>query len=110
MMMTISDRSALILIDIQKGFDDVNYWGGERNNPEAALRASELLQLWREAGLPIFHVQHCSTNPKSPLHESNAGNAFLDLVMPAAGEPVIKKNVNSAFIDTGLQTRLDDAK
>jgi hypothetical protein len=29
------DRPALILIDIQKGFENVEYWGGQRNNLNA---------------------------------------------------------------------------
>jgi nicotinamidase-related amidase len=101
---------ALILIDIQKGFEDVEYWGGGRNNPDAELRASELLRLWRDNGFPIFHVQHCSTIPTSPLHETHAGNQFNDLVAPTEREPVIKKSVNSAFIGTDLQAQLDNAK
>jgi nicotinamidase-related amidase len=103
-----ADRPALILVDIQKGFEDIVYWGGERNNPDAELRASELLELWRKNHLPVFHVQHCSTNPVSPLRETNPGNAFKDLVIPISGEPVIKKQVNSAFIGTNLQELLDD--
>ncbi len=39
---------ALILIDIQKGFANIEYWGGQRNNPDAEFRASELLSVWRE--------------------------------------------------------------
>jgi nicotinamidase-related amidase len=105
-----SDRPALILVDIQKGFGDIEYWGGGRNNPDAELRASELLKTWRENDLPIFHIGHCSSILTSLLHETNAGNAFHDLVSPRAGEPVIKKNVNSAFIGTNLQARLDQAK
>ena len=105
-----ADRPALILVDIQKGFEDIQYWGGGRNNPRAELRASELLKLWRENKLPIYHVQHCSTDPASPLHKTNAGNNFNDLVIPEDGEPVIKKNVNSAFIGTDLQARLNRAR
>lgn len=105
-----SARSALILVDIQKGFEDVAYWGGQRNNPDAELRASELLKIWRDNELPVFHVQHCSSITTSLLHESHAGNQFNDLVVPAEGEPVIKKNVNSAFIGTDLQFLLDNAK
>jgi nicotinamidase-related amidase len=101
---------ALILIDIQKGFANNEYWGGQRNNPDAEFRASELLSVWRENGLPVFHVQHCSAIPTSPLHETHAGNQFNDLVVPIAGEPIIKKNVNSAFIGTDLQAQLDHAK
>ena len=63
-----TDRPALILVDIQKGFDNLEYWGGQRNNPDAEENASELLQVWRENKLPVFHIQHCSSNPKSLLH------------------------------------------
>ena len=101
---------ALILIDIQKGFAIIEYWGGQRNNPDAELRASELLKVWREHGFPVFHVQHCSTILTSPLHETHSGNQFNDLVTPAEGESIIKKNVNSAFIGTDLQAQLDKAK
>ena len=101
---------ALILIDIQKGFAIIEYWGGQRNNPDAELRASELLKVWLEYGFPVFHVQHCSTILTSPLHETHAGNQFNDLVIPKEGEPIIKKNVNSAFIGTDLQAQLDHAK
>ncbi|GHN01230.1 putative isochorismatase family protein YrdC [Cytophagales bacterium WSM2-2] len=104
------DRPALLLVDIQKGFDDVKHWGGRRNNPEAEENASTLLELWRETSLPVFHIQHCSTNPVSPLHETNPGNQFKELVRPAAGEIIIKKNVNSAFVGTELKELLDQLK
>jgi nicotinamidase-related amidase len=110
--MTISkkDNPALILIDIQKGFDQINYWGEERNNPEAENNAHLLLQHWRENNLPLFHIQHCSSNPNSILHEINEGNDFKDMVKPIASETVIKKNVNSAFIGTNLKETLDTLK
>ena len=103
------DRPALILIDIQKGFEDVDYWGGQRNNLNAEKNASELLKLWRVNNLPIYHVKHCSSNPTSLLNEANEGNEFNDLVKPLNNEPVIKKNVNSAFIGTNLKEQLDKA-
>ena len=110
MSITKTDRPALILIDIQKGFDNIEYWGGQRNNPDAEENARELLLLWREHHLPVFHIQHCSSNPSSLLHETNIGNEFKDLVKPIDNEPVIKKNVNSAFIGTDLKEQLDNAK
>jgi len=109
MNLTKSGRPALILVDIQKGFDNIEYWGGRRNNPDAELRASGLLKIWRRNYLPVFHIRHCSSIPTSLLHETNAGNEFNDLVTPADGEPVIKKQVNSAFIGTDLQAQLDNA-
>jgi nicotinamidase-related amidase len=110
MSTTTPSAPALILVDIQQGFADVGYWGGGRNNPEAELRASELLSIWRKNRLPVFHVQHCSTNRASPLHETNPGNHFNGLVRPQPGEPILKKKVNSAFIGTDLQTQLDLAR
>lgn len=110
MSISKSDRPALILIDIQKGFDDIEYWGGQRNNLDAEKNAGELLTLWREHQLPIFHIQHCSSSPASLLNETNKGNEFKDVVKPVGGEPIIKKNVNSAFIGTDLKERLDNEK
>lgn len=104
------DRPALILIDIQKAFDNIEYWGGQRNNPGAENNAGELLQLWRNNNLPIFHIKHCSAISTSPLNEIHPGNEFKEVVRPIDGELVIKKNVNSAFIGTVLKERLDNEK
>jgi nicotinamidase-related amidase len=110
--MTLSkiDNPALLLVDIQQGFDDIAYWGGQRNNPDAENNAASLLKIWRENKLPVFHIKHCSTIPTSLLNEKNEGNEFKAIVKPIDGEPVIKKNVNSAFIGTDLKEQLDGKK
>src|ERR1041385_2817451 len=107
--MTKKDRAALLLIDIQKGFDDIEYWGGQRNNSCAERNAGRILALSRECGLPVFHIQHCSMTSASPLRESHEGNEFKDIVKPILGEPIVKKKVNSAFIGTDLKEQLDKA-
>ena len=73
MTISVKDKPALILIDIQKGFDDVEYWGGDRNNPEAEQNAGKLMTFWRKMGLPVFHIKHCSSNPDSSLAEGQPG-------------------------------------
>lgn len=98
---------ALLLVDIQYGLDELAYYGGERNNPDAEHNAGRLLQYWRQQGWPLFHIKHCSVEPGSPLTEGHPGNEIKDEVKPLPGEPVIKKNVNSAFIGTDLKERLD---
>lgn len=98
--------TALLLIDIQEGLQDLAFYGGERNNPEAEANCGKILSAFRIKGLPIFHVQHCSINPESPLHPSKPGNNFHPLVQPKDGEPVFQKTVNSAFIGTDLETQL----
>ena len=82
MNIKLKDRPALILIDIQKGFDDIAYWGGHRNNPDAEINARRLLNFWRQNAMPVFHIKHCSTNPNSRLAEGNSGNEFKDIVQP----------------------------
>jgi nicotinamidase-related amidase len=110
MMLSKKDNPALILIDIQKGFENVKYWGDERNNLNAEENAKEILNIWRKNNLPIFHIKHCSTNPNSLLNESNIGNEFQEIVKPIEGEKIIKKNVNSAFIGTDLREQLEKAE
>ena len=96
--------AALLVIDVQKGFDEA-YWG-VRNNPQAEQNIATLLTAARANGEPIFHVKHNSRLPRSPLHPSNPGNAFKDIAAPRDGEPVIGKDVNSAFIGTDLEAQL----
>jgi nicotinamidase-related amidase len=106
-MANLSGRTALVVIDVQKGFDEP-YWG-ERNNPDAEDNIVRLLKAWRAAGRPVFHVRHNSRSPSSPLHPFNPGNGFKDMAEPQAGEPTIGKDVNSAFIGTNLEARLREA-
>lgn len=96
--------SALLIVDLQQGFD-APAWG-RRNNPHLEQRASELLRAWRGAGRPVVHVRHMSTDPSSPLRPGQPGNDFKPETAPVAGETVIEKRVNSAFIGTSLETRL----
>lgn len=100
-------NAALILIDFQKGFDQGEYLDKNRNNKDAEKNASIILNKWRELNLPVFHVIHSSTNPDSRFHKSNSGFEIKDEVKPINGEPVITKNVHSAFIGTDLKERLD---
>lgn len=101
-------NTALIIIDFQDGFDDHAYWGGNRNNPNAETNTRKVLDRFRELGIPIFHVKHNSVNPKSRLVPGQPGNAIKELVKPIGSEPVISKTVNSAFIGTDLQKRLEE--
>ena len=99
-----SPSTALIVIDVQQGFDEPHW--GTRNNPGAEDNIAALLAAWRAAKRPIFHVKHNSRSPKSPLHPSKAGNAFKEAAAPRDGEPALSKDVNSAFIGTDLEERL----
>jgi nicotinamidase-related amidase len=101
-------KTALIPIDIQRGFD-LPPWG-RRNNPGMESRGLRLLQAWRCAGQPIFHVRHDSIAPASSLRPGQIGNAFRPGFEPLDDEPVIAKSVNCAFIGTDLELRLRRAR
>lgn len=98
--------TALLLIDVQRGFEQTAYWGGHRNNPDAEQKMSRLLAAWREQQLPVIHVKHDSVNPHSPLRPGQPGNQIRPEVFPRADEVLFSKTVNSAFIGTSLEAYL----
>jgi nicotinamidase-related amidase len=97
-------KTGLVVIDVQKGFDDPKW--GPRNNPDAEQRIAALLGAWRNTQRPIFHVQHLSRVKDSPLHPQNPGSQIKEIVQPEKNEPLFQKNVNSAFIGTALEDAL----
>lgn len=102
--MALPQNAALIIIDVQRGFDDPMW--GRRNNPQAEANIARLLAAWRRTQRPVFHIQHLSRQATSPLRPGQIGNEIKDVVRPLEGEPVITKEVNSAFIGTDLEQRL----
>lgn len=98
--------AALLIVDLQKAFDDP-VWG-RRNNPEAEAQVARLLAAWRAGGRPVVHVQHLSRDADSPYRPGQPGCDFKDEARPGAGECVIQKSTNNAFIDTGLAPFLAD--
>jgi nicotinamidase-related amidase len=85
-------ETALIVVDVQRAFDDAAYWG-RRNNPECEANVAALIGAWRG---PRVYVRHDSDEPDSPLRPGRPGNAFKPEV---SGEPdlLVTKQVNSAF-------------
>lgn len=98
-------QATLLLIDVQDGFKDTSYWGA-RNNPTAEANMARILNEWRRLELPLIHIQHASTNEKSPLHPEKPGFVIQEVVAPLPGEKVITKGVNSSFIGTTLEADL----
>lgn len=100
------EKTALLIIDVQLGFDDLEYWGGRRNNLGAETNIARLLAGFRAVGQPVIHVRHASTSLDSPLRPERPGHQVKSEAAELAGEPVIFKTVNSAFIGTDLEDRL----
>ncbi len=101
------ESTALIVIDVQKGFDDEEFWG-PRNNPDCESNIVRLIAEWRERGWPIVFVKHNSGKSTSPLAPGTPGN---DLKPMITGEPdlLVEKQVHSAFYGRpDLKAWLDD--
>ena len=101
-----SPDPALIVIDVQRAFDEWEAAGKRRNNPQAVARIAELLAAFRTLKLPIFHIRHQGTRPGSSFLPDSTGFPVKDEAREIDGEPVIVKKVNSAFIGTDLERRL----
>ena len=70
MINRFSIDTALLLIDVQVGVDDLLHWGGvtgRRNNPDAERNMLDLLSAWRSEGLPVAFTLHDSVEENSPL-------------------------------------------
>ena len=105
MKMTIEwDRAVLLPIDMQRAFDGAPW--PRRWNDKVDENGLALLAKWRKSGRPIIHVRHDSIVEGSSLAPGSEGNRFRPGFEPLAGEALVTKSVNSAFIGTDLELRL----
>lgn len=109
MIPKFSDDTALLLIDVQQGVDDLTHWGGptgRRNNPDAEEKMADLLTQWRTNGLPVAFTRHDSREEASPLKFSLPGGLQKEGFEPEENEIVVEKDVNSGFVGTSLELQL----
>ncbi|WP_428935135.1 cysteine hydrolase family protein [Streptomyces sp. ACT015] len=102
--MESAENAALVVVDVQRGFDESGFWG-VRNNPGADGNIAALIDVWQSAGRPVVFVRHDSVRADSPLRAGSAGNGFKAYVQERRGkgagpELLVTKTVNSAFLGT----------
>ena len=96
----MSDRTALLVIDMQIGLVEGAY------RADAVLdRIAELIGRARRAGVPVIHVQHHHAT-YAPLKAGAPTWHLHPRVAPAEGERVIGKTASDAFDDTPLLDEL----
>ncbi|MEV6978129.1 cysteine hydrolase family protein [Kitasatospora sp. NPDC093806] len=95
--LTIDSDAVLVVIDVQKGFEDYAYWG-QRDNPRAEERIGELIDAWQATGRPLVTVQHASQS--GPLTPGTPGYELKDFMAAVEPDLHITKTVNSAFYGT----------
>lgn len=95
---SVSD-SALIIIDAQNTYcEGVMKLEGMEN---ALKECRVLLDRFRKAGRPVFHIQH-DAGPGTPYDVSSRIGQIVDALAPAQGEPIITKNYPNSFAGTEL--------
>lgn len=97
--------AALVMIDCQNTYREGVM---QLSGVEAALdQAQRLLARARDAGIPIFHIQH-DAGPGSPYDLTTEIGAIADKVAPRDGEAVITKTHPNAFVNTSLHDQLQN--
>ena len=95
-------KTALLLIDIQNDY----FPGGkmELEGPvEAAKKANELLQCFRDHAMPTVHIQHISLKPDATFFiPGERGTDINDLTAHYEGEPLVQKHYPNSFRETDL--------
>lgn len=99
-------ESALVIIDAQNTYREGVM---KLDGVEPALEECKaLLQRFRAAGRPVFHIQH-DTGAGSPYDLNAPIGKIADVVAPVEGEPVITKNFPNSFAQTDLDQQLTQA-
>jgi nicotinamidase-related amidase len=101
-------KTALLVIDIQNDY----FPGGKHplvNPLEAAQKAYELLQCFREHGGHHVHIQHISLKPDAPFFlKGDRGSDIHDSVAHFEGEPIVYKHYPNSFRETTLFATLKE--
>ncbi len=95
-MIQLHEKAALLVIDVQRGFDDEARWG-KRNNPACEDNIVLLLDAWERAGRPIVFMRHDSSSPSSPLRPDQPGNRFKPQIEGRRHDLLVTKSVHSSF-------------
>lgn len=116
---SVLDKSALVVIDIQKGIFALDRKLEPNNSATVIANVSRLVNKFREAGLPVFLVHVTSIDGKDMLHPvldqppqwgSSPRPAdwqdFVDEIKPTQNDIVIVKRQWGAFYGTELDLQL----
>ena len=95
-------NTALLIIDIQNDY----FPGGKYplvNPLEAAKKAYELLQCFREHSGHHVHIQHIALEPDAAFFvKGDSGSDIHDSVAHFEGEPIVYKHEPNSFLNTNL--------
>ena len=101
-------KTALLLIDFQNDYFEGGSWPLVGTDA-AAQHGAQLLEAFREKGLPVVHVRHEFPSDEAPFFKPGSEGAQTHASVAAQnGESVIVKQQINSFRDTNLKEVLDD--
>lgn len=97
-------KSALLLIDVQKGMFTMN---PPVYNGEILLeKLNKVISFAREHNIPLIYTQH--NGPRnSPLEKDTPGWDIHDAILPEEKDSILEKNTPDCFYETKLKSHLD---
>lgn len=102
-------KRGLLLVDIQNDY----FPGGKMElvgMDEAAMRAKELLEIFRQRHLPTYHVQHTSLYKGATFFLPDTEGANIhETIKPLPTDTVIQKHFPNSFRETTLLESLKNS-
>lgn len=96
-------ESALLVIDVQDSFKVTPRWE-RRNNPNFEVNVDALIQAYRAADLPIYHILHSDSDEH--FETTSPHYKLMDFLAPLQNEPILQKITRNCFTSTPLQAML----
>ena len=109
MINKFDETTCLLLIDVQKGVNVFNHWGGpngRRNNPDAEDNMRTLLSEFRKNEAQVAFTIHNSREAASPLKLSLPTGEQIEGLDIHPSDLRVTKDVNSGFVGTSLEVQL----
>jgi isochorismate hydrolase len=107
------DRSALLVIDMQRFFTDESSHAFVTDAPLVAENIGKLVESYRSRGLPVIFTRHALLDDEPPgimgtwwsdnLRTSDPQSEIVDDLLPLPDEQVVRKTRYSAFLGTDLE-------
>ena len=110
------DRSALLVIDMQRFFMDESSHAFVTDAPLVAENIRKLVGAYRSSSLPVMFTRHALLDDEPPgimgtwwsdnLRISDPQSEIVDSLLPLPDEKVVRKTRYSAFLGTDLEQLL----
>jgi nicotinamidase-related amidase len=94
---SIDKNAALVVVDVQRGFDWSLVWG-QGHNSHVEENVLALCDMWETTGRPLVCVRHTANRAASPFAAWSPGRKLKAGLVRVRFNVTVDKTVNSAFL------------